>query len=289
MMTLTFNPQEFYSTQGQISDPGPYSAELAQLSDDLPALIKAIQNLMVHLHWAERYGLFLDKARKEEANIRTVRDRLDKALELHQAPLSEPRDLSKRTVSTCRDYALMLTAILRLQGKPARARAGFGTYFTPGRFEDHWICEYWLAAENRWVFVDPQLDAFQMETLKISFDPLDMPRTKFVTGTEAWQRCRAKRVDPNRFGIFRMHGIDFVKGNLLRDFLALNKFEILPWDTYGPIRKPLRKMEAAEKALMDRFAAVGTGEDRDFLLMRSAFIAHQQALLPEYFFSNENS
>ena len=289
MMTLTFNPQEFYLAQGQISDPGSYATELAQLPDDLPALISTIQGLMVHLHWAERYGLFLDKARKQEANIRTVRDRLEKILQLHQAPLTEPRELPKRTVGTCRDYALMLAAVLRLQGKPARARAGFGTYFTPGRFEDHWICEYWLAAENRWVLVDPQLDAFQMETLKISFNPLDMPRTKFVTGTDAWQRCRAKRVDPNRFGIFQMHGIDFVKGNLLRDFLALNKFEILPWDNYGPIRKPLRKMEAAEKDLMDRFAAIGTGEDRDFLLMRSAFIAHQQDLLPDYFFSTETS
>ena len=54
-MTLTFDPQDFYSAQGQISDPGPYSAELAQFPDDLPALIETIQGLMVHLHWAERY------------------------------------------------------------------------------------------------------------------------------------------------------------------------------------------------------------------------------------------
>ena len=74
MMTLSFNPQEFHLTQGQISDKGPYSAELAKLPDDLPALIKTIQGLMVHLHWAERYGLFLDKARKEEAKIRIVQD-----------------------------------------------------------------------------------------------------------------------------------------------------------------------------------------------------------------------
>ena len=73
-MTLSFNPQEFYLTQGQISDPGSYTSELKQLSDDLPVLIKTIQGLMVHLHWAERYGLFLDKARKEEANIRIVQD-----------------------------------------------------------------------------------------------------------------------------------------------------------------------------------------------------------------------
>jgi hypothetical protein len=27
-----------------------------------------------------------------------------------------------------------------------------------------------------------------------------------------------------------MHGIEFVRGDLLRDFLAFNKVEILPWD-----------------------------------------------------------
>ena len=133
--------------------------------------------------------------------------------------------------------------------------------------------------------VDPQLDSFQKEALKISFNPIDLPLTKFVSGTKAWQRCRAKRVNPNRFGIFRMHGLDFVKGNLLRDFLALNKFEILPWDNYGLIRKPLRKMTTAEKDLLDRFADVGTGDDQDFLILRSAFLTHQQELLPGYFFS----
>lgn len=74
MMTLSFNPQEFYSTQGQITDPGPYSADWAQFPDDLSALIDTIQGLMVHLHWSERYGLFLDKAHKEEANIRNDRE-----------------------------------------------------------------------------------------------------------------------------------------------------------------------------------------------------------------------
>lgn len=284
-MTLTLDPQEFYITQGQISDPGPYSAELSQLPDNLPGLIETIQGLMVHMHWAERYGLSLGKARKVEANIRTVRDRVKKIFELYPAPLTEPRELPKRTVGTCRDYALFLTTVLRIKGLPARARAGFATYFTPGRFEDHWICEYWLANETRWVMVDPQLDSFQMEALQISFNPIDLPLTKFFSGTEAWQRCRAKRVDPNRFGIFRMHGLDFVKGNLLRDFLALNKVEILPWDNYGWIRKPLRKMTTAEKDLLDRFAAVGTGYDQDFLMLRSAFLAHQQKLLPDYFFS----
>ncbi|MDP2872829.1 MAG: hypothetical protein Q8P31_09865 [Bacillota bacterium] len=30
-----------------------------------------------------------------------------------------------------------------------------------------------------------------------------------------------------------MHGLWFIQGNLIRDFLALNRIEILPWDAWG--------------------------------------------------------
>lgn len=283
MDTLTLNPHDFYVLQGQVSDPGDYAHYFDALPDDLLGIIAAIQGIMLHLHWAKRYGITLNRVREEEANLRTVRDRLDKVVELQDTPLSEPRPLSQKTVGTCRDFTLLLTSILRHQGVPARARAGFGTYFTPGSFEDHWVCEYWHAEQSRWVMVDPQLDALQREALSIDFDPLDMPHTKFVTGGQAWGRCRAKRVDPNRFGIFNMRGLDFVKGDLIRDFLALNKIEILPWDNFKLIAKSFRDMNAQEKDLMDRLAHISSGEDQDFVLLRAAFTTNQGRLLPEYF------
>jgi hypothetical protein len=279
----TLNPHHFYAQQGQISDPGELAHYFDALPDDLPGIIAAIQGVMLHLHWAKRYGITLNRARQEEANLRTVCDRLAKVFKLQDVPLTKPRPLSKKTVGTCRDFTLLLTSILRQRGIPARARAGFGTYFTPGSFEDHWVCEYWQADENRWVMVDPQLDALQCEALSIDFNPLDMPHTKFVTGGQAWTRCRAKRVDPNRFGIFNMRGLDFVKGDLIRDFLALNKIEILPWDNFKLINKSFRDMNAEEKDLMDRLARVSSGESQDFVLLRAAFITHQGRLLPDYF------
>lgn len=283
MDTLTLNPHDFYTQQGQISDPGEHSPHFDALPDDLPGIIAAIQGFMLHLHWAKRYGITLNRVREEEANLRTVRDRLARVFELQGAPLTEPRPLSKKTVGTCRDFTLLLTSILRHQGIPARARAGFGTYFTPGRFEDHWVCEYWDADDSLWVMVDPQLDALQCEALSIDFDPLDMPRTKFITGPQAWRRCRAKRVDPNRFGIFNMRGFDFVKGDLIRDFLALNKIEILPWDNFKLIGRSFRDMSTEEKDLMDWLARISSGEDQDFVLLRAVFTTHQDRVLPEYF------
>ena len=283
MDNTSLNPQSFFTQQGQISDPGPHTDRFDDLPTDLPGIIQVIQGVMLHLHWAGRYGVKLTKDRQEEANLRTVKDRLAKIFELHDAPLVQPRPLSKKTVGTCRDFTLLLTGMLRHRGVPARARAGFGTYFTPDRFEDHWVCEYWHAAGDRWVMVDPQIDTLQYEALSLDFDLLDMPREKFVTGGEAWTRCQEKGADPDLFGIFDMHGLDFIKGNVVRDFLALNKIELLPWDNYKLIAKSFDKMNASEKALIDRIAHISSGEARDFALSQAAFITHQDQLLPDYY------
>ena len=281
-MENSLSPLIFYAQQGQISDPGPYTNRFDDLSTDLPGIIKVIQGVMLHLHWAERYGVTLDKSRQEEANLRKISDRLVKIFELQEAPLTQPRSLSKKTVGTCRDFSLLLTAILRHRGIPSRARAGFGTYFTPGHFEDHWVCEYWHSADDRWVMVDPQLDDLQCEALAIDFEPLDMPREKFVTGGEAWIRCQSKGADPDLFGIFDMHGVEFIIGNVIRDYLALNKIELLPWDDIKLLNKNFDEMNASEKALIDRIAYISTGEAQDFALARADFMTHQDQLVPDY-------
>lgn len=282
--TNLLNPHAYYAQHGQVSNPGQHAHLFNSLPADISAIVQAIQGVMLHLHWAGRYGITLNRVRQDEANLRTVKDRLAKILELGDAPLSEPRPLSKKTVGTCRDFSLLLTAILRHNGIPARARAGFGTYFTPGRFEDHWVCEYHHPEEARWVMVDPQLDALQCEALSIDFDPLDLPLEKFVSGGQAWQRCRSKGADPNDFGIFDLRGLDFIKGNVIRDFLALNKIELLPWDNFMLIAKSFHKMDTSEKNLIHQITHISSGEDRDFVPLRAAFITHQNELLPDYFY-----
>jgi hypothetical protein len=114
----TLNPHTYYARQGQVSDPGEYAHHLDALPDDLPGIITAIQGVMLHLHWATRYGVTLNRVRQEEVNLRSVRDRLAKIFELQDTPLTEPRPLSKKTAGTCRDFTLLLTSILRHQGIP---------------------------------------------------------------------------------------------------------------------------------------------------------------------------
>ncbi|MGB8645613.1 MAG: transglutaminase domain-containing protein [Anaerolineae bacterium] len=246
----------YYSRHGLLTDPGPYRTLLDDLPHDIPALVKIVQGLLVHVFWMQRYGLKVPKEREQELELRSMPAKLARILELDPAPLNVARPLDRRLVGNCRDFTLTLISILQAQGVPARARCGFGAYFLPDHYEDHWVCEYWNPAAECWVMVDAQLDAFQREALHTTFDTLDVPADQFVNGGRAWQMVRSGGADSETFGIFDMHGMWFIRGDLVRDFLALNQFEILPWDHWGLISKRDEELTAEDMAQLDRMAAL---------------------------------
>jgi len=174
-------PLDYYARQGIMTDPLENSDLLRELPDDIPTLCQIVQGILIHIFWAHRScGLELSEERKREVRIRKVARKLTSIMELDGRPLTASRSPEKRLVGNCRDFSVMLCAILRNKGIAARARCGFGTYFTPGRFEDHWICEYWKADERRWAMVDAQLDDDQRKVLRIGFDPFDVPVDRFL-------------------------------------------------------------------------------------------------------------
>jgi len=221
----------FYASHGPISQPGVYAPLLDDLPREIGALRRVVQGLVLHIFWAERYGVPKESVRGDEVQLRDVARQLERIVELDPRPLMVAREPQTRLVGNCRDFAVILTTLLRQQGVPARARCGFGRYFSPGRYEDHWVCEYWNTVEQRWVLVDAQLDDLQMSRLAIPFDPLDVPRDQFIVGGRAWQLYRNGEADPNTFGIFDMGGPWFIRGDFVRDVAALNKVELLPWDS----------------------------------------------------------
>jgi transglutaminase-like putative cysteine protease len=84
-------------------------------------------------------------------------------LALDDRPFDQPRPLERRLVSNCRDFSLTLVGVLRARGVPAIARPGFGTYFTPGKYEDHWIVQVWEG--ERWRWIDPHRSTMRCEPL----------------------------------------------------------------------------------------------------------------------------
>ncbi len=271
---------QYYATPGLMTDPHEHAARLDHLPTDIPALCETIQGLLVHVFWAERMGLVISEERKQEVGLRSIARKLVRIQELDAAPLAQARPLDKRLVDNCRGYAMFLVGILRHQGVSARARCGFGKYFLPNHYEDHWVCEYWRADEARWVLVDPQLDSFQIKTLGIAFDPCDVPRDQFITGGAAWRLCRSGQADPDQFGIFDMHGLWFVRGNLVRDFAALNKVELLPWDGWGVINKTDVEMTAEENALLDHIAELAVSDNTAFDAVRALYEGDARLRVP---------
>lgn len=261
----------FYSTQGIVSDSGAFGNYLDDLPDVPDQLCRAIQGLLIHIYWMDRYGAQTPKERRQkEVNLRTFNRQLSGIIEMDRRQLGEQRILEKRLVGTCRDFTLFFVAIMRHKRIPARARAGFGIYFMPNHFEDHWVAEYWNRDLSRWVMVDAQLDDFQKEKLAIQFDSLNMPPGMFITGGDAWRKCRAGNSDPSQYGIFDMHGLDFIAGDLIRDFLALNKIEILPWDNWPSIISE-KNFTPKHLEMLDKLAELTADPDNNFDEIRATF------------------
>ena len=258
----------YFAQYGRMTHPGSYTHLYADLPSDITSLVRIVQGLMIHVFWAERYGLSLPEERKAEVQLRSMERRLARTLELDPRPLTIPRADEQKIVGNCRDFSVTLASMLQSKGIPARPRCGFGAYFLPNHYEDHWVCEYWNESEQRWVLVDSQLDKLQQNVLEIQFDTLDVPREQFIVGGAAWKICRSGQADPDQFGIFDMHGMDFVKGDFLRDVAALNKVELLPWDCWGLIFTNYITLPPDDLSMLDRLADLTCTDVPDFATVR---------------------
>ncbi|MFO1080118.1 MAG: transglutaminase domain-containing protein [Reyranellaceae bacterium] len=242
-----------------MTDPGAAAALLDGLPADAAALAAVVQGLLIHQHIAPAYGVALTAAQQDEPHLRPVAALLEHLTATDPRPLHAARPPEQRLAAVCRHFTVLHVALLRRHGLAARARCGFAAYFEPGQFVDHWVSEYWHEAAARWVLADAQLDARQCEIFGIDFDPLDVPRDRFLVAGEAWRRCRAGEADPQAFGILDLRGPWFVAGNVVRDVAALNNREMLPWDVWGAMP---RADEAIDEKLFDRLAEISRAPDR---------------------------
>ncbi|MGD8456387.1 MAG: transglutaminase-like domain-containing protein [Anaerolineales bacterium] len=280
-MTTQITPLEFYAEQSFITDPGDYYPLFSGLPDDIPAIRKVVQGLLIHLYWAEAYGYSVPAERVPEYQIRDIPGKLKRLLEMNGKPLAEPRTPDQRLVSNCRDYAVLMTSMLRYKGIPARTRIGFAAYFAPGWHEDHIIAEMWDEAGHKWVLVDPELDDIHQKALKYDFDPCDVPRQQFLPGGMAWQRCREGQADPNTFGYGNtIGGLPNIRGNLVRDFAYLNKVEVLGWDYWGLIEGDDSNLSEEDFTLLDQAASLSLAGNHTFQELRKLYLKDMRLRVP---------
>ena len=148
-MTTQQQILDFYSRPAGMTSAGEFAPLFDALPNDVGALVRIVQGLGVYdVVASDFYGFNIPDERKNEIHIRSIEKMLDRLLAIDDQPLTVARPVNKRLVCRCRNFSLLLLSLLRAKGVPARARCGFGAYFNPGFFEDHWVCEYWNAAED---------------------------------------------------------------------------------------------------------------------------------------------
>jgi hypothetical protein len=251
---------DHYSTHSALTDPGAYAALISGLPPEIPVLCHILQGLLIHEAWIERQGYDAAAFADQSRATLPVSKRLDQLLAIDPRPLTIARPGESRALATCRDFALMMCAVLRQHGVPARVRCGFGTYLSGRAYHDHWVCEYWAQGEQRWVLIDAQLDEPHRKVLAFDFEPTDVPRAAFVTGIEAWTRCRTGAIDPAQLGHGTTTGLFFARVNLARDLLALAKRETSPWDTWRAAREADLTLDDSALSLCDGLAQRGEAD-----------------------------
>lgn len=257
----------FYVRPSSMTSLAEHRADLEPvLSRDVAGLAAVGHGLVVHEHLAAAYGVTLSEQDRSSVHIRPVDRLLDLIVRRDDLPLEMPRAADGRIAGNCRHFTVLLVALLRARGTPARARCGFGGYFGTGMFEDHWVCEYWDDQRGRWALVDGQIDDRQRELFPIEFDVTDVPRDRFLVAGQAWAACRAGAVDPARFGLSLANeaGLWWIAGNLMRDAAALVGIELLPWDEWGAMPTPDQPIDEEMATFFDRVAALTQRPDADF-------------------------
>jgi hypothetical protein len=97
--------------------------------------------------------------------------------------------------------------------------------------------------------------------------------------------CRKHQADPDKFGIQRWHGIEFVLGDLQRDLLALNKIEVLPWDIWGLGGKRFKNLTKDQIALSDRIALYTVLPDSPLSIIRMLYEENPILQIPKEWLS----
>ncbi len=270
---MTPEERAYYISHSALSDPGARARLFDAMPPDPHQLIAAVAGLVLHQGFVVPLGITPPAGSADDVESRTIPKILDRILARDASSLDVVRPPERRFIGICRDYTLLACAVLRHHRVPARARVGFANYFIPSFNEDHWVCEY--HAGDRWRLLDPELSERVRSYFNVTFDPADVPRDAFLVAGDAWLRMRRGALDAATCGVssIGIAGAGFVASSVLRDLAALNKREMLAWDTWGISRelRPDSKPSAAALERLDGLAALIAPDDLDWNALRETY------------------
>lgn len=216
------------------SAPGDHRVRLSDLPIEPERLADALEEFVIHHAVARQLGFEVPERAETHRGLRRVALLLDEAMARDPRPLSDHRDLPDYLYVTCRDFAMLAVSTFREAGIPARLRAGFASYFSPGRWEDHYVCEYRDGED--WAVLDAQLGRRARTGMGIRFDVGHVPDTAWLPAGAVWRAVRSGTMDAATCGLSGagIAGEWWIAGSVLRDAASLAGRECLPWDDWGP-------------------------------------------------------
>lgn len=262
----------YYRRQSWYSNPGCLASLFDPLPKEIGPLCKILHHSILHMFWIGEatYGITLQALTSAgrdpcgEFSFQTVEERLQNLHKLDARPLTAPRRAEARTVGCCRDFALMLTSILRHKGIPARVRTGVSRYFKAAEgylLEDHYITEFWNEQDARWQLVDPQIDDVQRPAVEPGLNLLDLPDGRFLTGWRLLDALRREEIDPQKVGFPPVNGgYTYGRNKLFADFVGITGHE-LPVHGWWGIGDPRSSKQPGDEALVDRMIQILQGID----------------------------
>lgn len=173
------------------------------------------------------------------------------------------RKIQNKMHLTCREQAILLAAILKAKGIPARARSGYAPYISnDGVFHDHWICERFCDKENRWVLTDADCCVENLD-----FDFADIPCDKFLFGAQSYLKIRNKEICDNALEFASVpptHGMRAALQSLFYDLHSLMNDEIFFWHSPRYIVEKNFNLSQAEFEELDSIANLMLEPSKNF-------------------------
>ena len=266
---------EFYKKTSSYTDLGFYKNFAKNLPDNIKELCLLQRHQIIHpfnLMDETRYNknsFYGDMTQISETRLiyeddifPTAQSALAELLR-KDAKYHTEREIKDKIHCTCRSQAILLVAILKAKGIPARARSGFAGYCkNDGSYWDHWITEYFDEIRRKWILVDADECCDN-----IDFDPFDIPREKFLFGGKAWLGMRKKEFQEKEICYASNPVTMGLKGairGLFYDFHCLMNDEIIFLHMPSYIREKNFELSEEEYQELDELAEFMLNPDENF-------------------------
>ena len=273
---------DFYRQTSCFTDLGAYRDFARSLPDDLKTLCRLQRAQIIHpvtIMTQKGETPYGNMAEVPEDSLVFENERFQTALSIlaellrREARYGMDRAVEDKLHLCCREQAILLAAILKAKGVPARVRSGFAAYLaTDGLYHDHWITEWFDTARERWVLTDPDCCMEKIGGL----DPYDLPRGEFLFGAQAYLALRNETLDGKRLVYASdppTYGMKAALRALFYELHALRNDEIFFW--HVPRYLAERNMEPTQDdfAELDALAALLLSPDEHFDALRELWEA----------------